>query len=267
MKYFLVASFVFGVVLVSVARPQIETGTVVVFGSTQEEFTIAADSRGTFLNKPPEDCYCKIAAFKFHRVIFATTGASLYPNGGIGDSVPSWDAISEAAHAIAFNSKHMPTAKRYIDIVASRWANRMLHIWSTMYAAHREGVKQIAARNKGLLITGIFATVRGNVIAHTIRGIRLQDGRLTVEPSACSVGNICASGETDTYSKYSQIGLPPLWDKSGDIGILTVIEFVDLTIAEDKSGTVGGKVDVLTLRRNGKMEWYKKKPNCPENSD
>ena len=42
-----------------------------------------------------------------------------------------------------------------------------------------------------------------------------------------------------------------------------LIRLIELTIAEDTSGTVGGPIDALELRRGGEVRWIARKDNCP----
>jgi len=79
---------------------QVGTGSIIVFELAKDKFVIAADSRASFSDRPPEDNHCKIAAFKSNGVIFAAGNATGYPNKGLADLMPSWNVVDEARRAV-----------------------------------------------------------------------------------------------------------------------------------------------------------------------
>ena len=47
--------------------------------------------------------------------------------------------------------------------------------------------------------------------------------------------------------------------------IRRTMRLVDLTAMYHQGNDVGGPVDAVQLNNDGSVEWYKRKPNCPEN--
>lgn len=257
---------------------QISTGTVVVFELAKDKFVIAADSRAVFEDKSPEDNHCKIAAFKSHGVLVAVSSATAYPNRGSADLMPGWDAIVEARKAVIAESLMAPEptdATGAVNRIASLWETNMLERWKQMTLYHPEAVRYIASINEGHLTHGIFAAARRQSIAIALRSIVFEDDKITIEHplvNSCPIGTICATGKLDVFNKYIRTTEFITTDaaaamKSRNYELLRVIKLVDLTIAEDRSGTVHGPVDAVELLNNGTVRWQQKKDNCPDSQN
>ena len=52
------------------SNAQVGHGTVVILDFFKDKLAIAADSRITFNDRPPDDSFCKIRVFR-HRIVFA----------------------------------------------------------------------------------------------------------------------------------------------------------------------------------------------------
>jgi hypothetical protein len=253
--------------VVHAAHAQIRTGTIIVFELAKDKFAIAADSRAIFSDRPPEDNHCKIAAFKSNDVIFAAGNATGYPNRGIADFMPSWDVVDEARRAVdAERVIKRTNATDAANGIVSLWENNMLARWTQMMLYHPEDVRYIAAKNEGHLTHGVFAVARAGSIAIALTSIVDDNGKLRAEraPVKCPVGEICATGKLEIFKKYITAGKKFMVT---DPPLSRVIKLVELTIAEDKSGTVHGPIDAVELLNDGTIQWRHKKSNCPENSD
>jgi hypothetical protein len=261
-------------IVVYSAHAQVNTGTIVVFQLTNEKFVIAADSRGVVADKPPEDTHCKIAAFKSHHVVFAVSGAAYASPLGIADQMPSWNAIDEAGKVVLAEESMEPA--NVVDAIlniSSAWETRMLFLWTEMMLYHPENVREVAARGKGHLTTGIFAVARNGSIAYRLAMIVFDNGKpVALHPDRDCQNWPCADGMADVAGRYIESDTEfmtayPTTIKSWGYELLRVVRLVDLTIAYDPSGTVHGPIDALELLNDGTISWRRKKGNCPENQD
>jgi hypothetical protein len=241
-------------------QAQVNTGTVIVFQLANDKFVIAADSRSTVRNKPPEDNHCKITAFESDHVVFAVSGAAYALPATANDPMPGWDAVEEAKKAVLK------------DHIAYYWETRMLSIWTKMMLYHPKDVLEVASKEHGFLTTGIFAVARNGKITIRVTNIKFIKGKPRIKHS--DVGDCksqpCATGMIEVTSKYEASGKDVVkisTSQTESLEILRVVKLVDLTIAEDPSGTVGGPIDVLELLNDGTLRWRQKKDNCPESSD
>jgi hypothetical protein len=80
----------------------------------------------------------------------------------------------------------------------------------------------------------------------------------------CPVGEICATGKLEIFNKYITTGKKFM---AADPALSRVTKLVELTIAEDKSGTVHGPIDAVELSKDGTIRWHKRKDNCPESQN
>jgi hypothetical protein len=256
--------------IVYAAHAQVGTGSIVTFRLAHNKFVIAADSRVILENGVPDDHECKIAAFKSKGVIFAATNGVRYVNKGINDPMPSWNAIDDARSVIAEGTKGRINA---VDIIAANWESSMQKRWSQMLFYFPDTIRSLASKNNGGLTNAIFAGARGRSIDLVMTSLVLNNNSVKVERHIqnCTAAP-CASGETDVFNKYMSSGkefmaASPKLIASVGYELLRVIKLVDLSVAEDKTGTIHGPVDAVELSNNGTIRWHQKKCNCPENSD
>jgi hypothetical protein len=144
-----------------------------------------------------------------------------------------------------------------------------------MMLYHPEDVRAVASINGGSDLThGIFAVARRGSIGLTLTGIVLANGNLTIErpPVKCPIGTMCATGKLDVFNRYIASGKEFMTADHSSIALwgyelLRVMKLVDLTIAEDQSGTVHGPVDAIELMNDGTIHWRQKKDNCPDSQN
>jgi hypothetical protein len=264
----------------SPACGQVASGTVIVFQLTKNEFVIAADSRALFSNKPPDDTQCKIASLDSHFVIGVDGAASYIP--GEADLIrPSWNAI-EVAKRIAGLYAPAPSQgpEATVMAIADLWARELKNNWGILYSAYPERVKEAAKMsNDSALTNGLFAFAQNGEIAFTVRTIVVGDLGIQVSTPFLPdcTAKPCASGQIDIAmeflkatserAKKEQAKQAHANSKSGTLesDMARAVRLVDLTIAYDKTGTVGGPVDGLELLSNGSVRWYRRKKNCPGN--
>jgi hypothetical protein len=256
-------------------QAQVSTrGTIVVFQLAKNEFVIAADSRAVINSgESAKDSYCKIFAFKSNGTVFSSGGFGSYERGK-NDLMPSWDVMNEAKRAVVESG---PTGKMgatdAVHRVAQIWERNMLKRWEQMRVYQPNVVLKTASADKGILSTGLFVTSRKGSIVFAWTAIVLDDDKLSiVHPDFPCTSVPCAFGKMGVANKYWDSGkdfmTPPSPSmKSWSYELRRVIKLVDLTIAEDTSGMVGGPVDALELLNDGTIRWHQRKKNCPENSE
>jgi hypothetical protein len=255
-------------ILCIAAHAQIN-GTIIVFELTNDGMFIAADSRATFQDRPAEDNHCKIAAIN-QGTIFAVGGAAAYPADSV-DPVHSWDAIHEARLASdATNGRVFANAQDVAVSIADIWARSMERNWNMVNIWYPEKVREANKRGKGVLTSGLFATGKKGAVSLAARYIKFNGSVYSeVVPIAdiCTNGKPCGLGELDIFFEFllrtsdrakKEKALPTS-------PILQVMRLVHLTIAYDRSGTVGGPIDALQLRPDGRVTWSRQKKDCPEN--
>jgi hypothetical protein len=269
-QFFFVVSMLFIAVNATHAQINASTGTVIVLEVTDDEVVIAADSRGTTIGKTPDDTQCKIAAFKSHHAVFAATGATVVVMDKLG-----WDAISDAKQSFIENAYSSSENARALISVGMAWAQKAVTAWGLMLTRYPDTTRKLANDRGGNLATGIFGGAIGNQIDLIGVNLRLSADHISTQPNdlqSLCFNHPCAWGHAETEDKYVRSGKnymtasPKMLKKYGD-PLLRVVRLVELTIAEDKSRAVGGRIDALSLRKDGSIRWYRKKPNCPESSD
>lgn len=262
-------------VAIHMTDAQINTGTIVVFQLTKNEFVIAADSRGMFIRAgTTSNNECKIAAFKSHSTVFTTGGTEFY-KAAKDDPVPSWSVIDEAKRAIvAEPPTGMMNATDAVDKIARIWEQNMMKLWTQMIVHHREAVLEAASLGKGYLNQGVFVVSRRGSLAMAWTAIIFTDGKLSsLHPDYSCTSDPCAFGKMNVIIKYwakpdeTFMIPPPPSMKSWNYELLRAIRLIDLTIAEDQSGMVHGPVDAAELLNGGTIRWRQKKESCPESQD
>ena len=152
---------------------QIRSGSIAVFTQSKDRFVIAADSRVSYVDGPSDDHECKIAAFESNHVVFAVTGAAGYTNRGGGDQMPSWSALAEARSAVGHKpiSPDPANAIEAVLRIADAWDVNIFARWKQEAMLRPEAFRQIVAREKGVLMNGIFAIAYKGQIAFAVSPI------------------------------------------------------------------------------------------------
>jgi hypothetical protein len=163
--------------------------------------------------------------------------------------------------------------------------------WDALYREHPKDVIRSAEHGRGVLTGGFFASAENGTIYKQIElitfnqnsttPVRAQTGYMECWPCMQQPGaQICAGGLTEIAAEFcsetsvlaQREGLKQ-WTISDsllhriDKPALLPIRIVDLTIAYDPKGVVGGKIDAIELRKDGGIRWLQRKDNCPENQD
>lgn len=267
-----------GVVLLSPthALTQHTSGTVVVVYFTDVKVILAADSLVGIEGRQGEKKHdCKIAIIDDH-IVFANTGM-----GGVRVGVaPLWSAHEEARRAY----KAVPDGS--LRDIAHTWGAAMVGHFEVELRLTKGIVEGYAARHSSILALGVFFSNRVvDGFAGTVVTVRLSnDGRDSVSheiealyPRECRspIGPFCAIGSTDVFVEFAALATDRARDEAsswegqrplrnwGDEDVLKTARLVDLTIAYDKSGSVGGNIDVVQLQKGGSpAEWKAQAEEC-----
>jgi hypothetical protein len=154
-----------------------------------------------------------------------------------------------------------------VDSIASAWGNRMQAIWTDMMRYHPDTVIEATS---GHLTAVTFAVARNGSIECQLILIALVDNKPTITHPPSDVDCIrwpCAAGLTEIAMKYITdpaefMTAHPATIELWGYELLRCIRLVDLTIAFDKSKSIGGRIDALDISNDGRIQWHAKKDNC-----
>jgi len=259
------------------ALAQIVSGTSVVFNLSNENIVLAADSRGVHNDgSPPDNSYCKIAAFSRQFVFFSVGHARYSPTLS---EVQGWDNVEMARDAI--NS--LPR-NGSLDSLAVSWSNAAGQHWNSFCALHGLQCVRMTEAIDGLLTSAAFIRDEDLAVATAavyfdsakpltpIRYVTSKDINHCWSCGQRQGRRICAEGShIDVAAKFcaerkhgERIDVrTPLRHPSESTKL--AVKIVEMTIdAYEKSiGDVGGPVDAITITRGGGLAWNARKPNCP----
>jgi hypothetical protein len=255
--------------LVSISAHAQSNGTIIILEITSRGLFIASDSRSSFNESSPEDDHCKLVALNQNSV-FASASSVAYGYGrfdlGKNDPAGRWDAIHEAKQVVGLPSGRIDPSN--IDGIADEC--RMVDKWKTVKFWHPEQLKIAEIRGKGALTVGIFASAANGVVAVAVREIHSSNSILTVKnapvAALCANESPCGAGELDILLEFGGLAserakrerlIPsPELARTYDHSLIEVIRLVD---------HVGGPIDALGLSPDGRITWFQKKNDCPEN--
>jgi hypothetical protein len=243
-------------------------GTIVVFERTDHALFVAADSQINFEHAAPRFDQCKVGTLD-QDSIFAMSGATSYYPDGVKDRVATWDSLEQARLAAA-DTRRGPRAQdaaAAVDAIAENWAARIEAHWNTLTLSHPERVQWAVEQEGGRLANAIFAVGRGGKIAVSLRSVVFEAGAAHVVPlspeSLCQPGLPCGTGQTKVFYEFTRkTSLRSQREPKQPSPMLEVIRLVDLSLAYDTTGTIGGQIDALELDDSGQVSWYQHKENC-----
>lgn len=131
---------------------------------------------------------------------------------------------------------------------------------------HPEGFPRVA----NPLMAGVFGTAINGTLARAIRGIVIDDNRIEILPArAESCRPLCQFGFMTLFNmlKAQRWNYPPILLAVVHREILILEKIIDLAIADNPNGPVGGSVDAVELYSDGSIQWFQRKNNCSENQD
>jgi hypothetical protein len=261
------------------------SGSIIVFNFTKDRIVVAADSlAGNNDSGIPDYSRCKIAAFG-HQLIFTTIGNVGWSNSAGQGSLQAWDNM-ELARNIIHSKRQCCTD---LDGIASQWAQDVKSRWDLVNQLDRQRAMNIASANAGQFTAGIFIgknlTMKLEIVGYNMNNaldpveIKTGDGAGISPCWPCGQlqgGRICAAGHhLDVAAKFCSER------KHGDtIDVRTrlngasestklAVKVVEMTIDayEKVAGDVGGKVDSITMTKEGTITWNSRKTNCPNNQN
>jgi hypothetical protein len=259
---------------------QVSSGTIIIINLSKNELVVAADSRGMYndRNRPPDDLQCKVATFD-HETLFATGGTAVRFNSLGLDQVNGWNNIDFAKAAVDYIGKTPPGDDR-VQAIGHRWADLLVENWLSDYRWHPEEVIKAAETGKGILTYGLIAEAATGLIYPQV--VKINFDASVIPPvfpqffrGACDLRcgqkeghNICAYGQTDivtrtcsTNPKFLRQDRPRNWDRDE----LFADWLAKMARACDLTETVGGPIDVVSPRTDGRVTWRERKNNCPDN--
>ena len=269
------------------SNAQVGHGTVVILDFFKDKLAIAADSRITFNDRPPDDSFCKIRVFR-HRIVFAQMGSIGYIRGS-NDPFPGWYNAPVAARAVRERGNPDKDPDVEIKDVSSVWATTLALYWNRALKTNPEVVYRTAKPGGDIITEAVFAEARNGAIHWRAVGVGLNP---TLNPPAvqafseehdcspCGEGEkVCAMArpvipaEFCTRSTQRAQDEAARWNPSTELEswvsreTLHAVRLVDLTIAFDPIANLGGKIDSVELHNDGTIQWVFRKPGCPQNED
>lgn len=264
---------VFCIMLVCLVRAA--AGTTVIIGRSKAKVVIAADSRVTLDDRPYSDDHCKIAALR-GKFIFGAAGAmtELAP---FTDRIV-WDATQEARRVMdLFPALYtvMP-GNDLIDKIARRWAEGVKDRFQFKPGIHKKDEPAVA---RGFFV-GINDAGELSAVLATISPLMagsdfLLLGSYTNPVPLPDMMEFSAMGRTAVFEEFAQGKTARArreikqWETgrrkhpAEDVGARLAIRYVELTILHDRTGTVGGAVDAIEMRKDGTIRWIQRKQSCP----
>jgi hypothetical protein len=276
-------AFLFLILFVSVQicnaeQGKVRAGTVVIFVPDQDKFIVAADSRGGWAraSRQPSDNWCKISVLEGN-VLFATSGYAAY-DSGLNDPVQSWTNRIQAEAAVHAHQSDRGISQTIVISIADAWAQSLSERWAGLNRQYPELVAKLADKGAHVVTSGVFAMAKDGNIAFAVRELTFIDGQMRAIDGKCGSGHVCGTGHTDVMLEFtrrtsdrarseffgwSELPSSNVRLNSVDRRTLYLVRLVDLTIAYDPSGTVGGPIDAVELWQNGSVHWVQRKEQCP----
>jgi hypothetical protein len=258
--------------------PQIDSGSVVIIGYSQEKIIVATDSRTYHGQGRFDDNSCKI--------IVLTKNILFSPGGNVAGHISEptgWDAVREVRTALVVATKESAPPD-FMHRVAAEWSEKMKH---KLEQGMTERDWQ-SLENRRLIVAGYFAGLDEGGNIETVAGklYRSQEGPNSVrsviwkldQPRSLEksmrfrafgegdVFNELMAGQTErakqeTRKLESEVAGMDL----NDADIHKAIRYVQLSIQyAPHPEVVGGEVDVAQLNRGGTLRWIHRKPQCTD---
>jgi len=264
------------------ARSQINSGTVIILGYSQQKIIVAADSRTNYGPGLYDDNSCKITALN-QKLIFTADGR--VNQGNFGTTL--WDAVREARAVLSSTAKNQNAPNDLMHTTAAEWAETIKReaaqgltdrIWQSL-------------RNQRVIVEGHFLGLdeRGNieivggvvywyleVPSNTRRIEWMLDEPKAIENSIrfAAFGdnfllNELIIGETGRAKlETKRLEAEVIGMSQNDADIHRAIRYAELTFQytpQQGQDMVGGPIDVVQLGRGGALRWIQRKPQCADN--
>jgi hypothetical protein len=278
----------FIVLVTSLSNAQVGSGTIVVLDFSKDKLAIAADSRVTFDDRPPEDSFCKIEVFR-HRIAFTEMGAIGFRRGS-SDPLLGWSNSALAHRSVLAEENSSKDPDSEIKDIASVWANTLASYWRSAYQSDRDAVDRVIANSHNAPITAaVFAETRNGAIHWRFVAVSFFPEMnppiqaITGEMHHCwpcgQGEKVCAMARPAVPEEFCTQTSPRAkdeaahWTPSAELAdkvdreALHAIRLVDLTIGFDPIKGLGGPIDVLELHNDGTVNWVSRKQHCPDNED
>jgi hypothetical protein len=282
------ASLILIFLTVTLSRAQVGSGTIIVLDFAKDKLAIAADSRVSFDDRPPQDTHCKIEVFR-HRIVFTNMGAVMRFKRNPLDASRSWDNSELARRAVREMGDPAKDPDTEIKDIASIWASSLAVYWRSVYQSDRELIDKAAKNAAGIITSAVFAEARnGSIHWRTVAVGIMPDMTPSIQAFTGELHDCWPCGQGEKVCAMARPAIPEefctqssqrakdeaaQWAPSPELAArisretLHAIRLVDNTIAFDPIRGLGGNIDALELRNDGTINWVFRKDNCPENED
>jgi len=247
-------------------------GTIVVVKISKDQAVVAADTLELGTTRTEDTC--KITALG-EQIIFASTGKFGFDVSNLWTTI-SWDAHKEAERAFARRGWPSWGRNDKEPIVRMAWhwvtdASMTFQVAAERKPSVVEPRELDGAIVQGLFLgtgqSGDFVMARARLVVEAsgpspifkpeVKEQPTQNGLLVYGATAI-FEEIYNRGKAERESWEAKL----LTEEPERRDLLTAIHLVDLAIRHDKSGTIGGKVDAVVLRRGGRIEWVQGGDRC-----
>ena len=252
------------------------SGTALFVDFSQDEVTIAADSRSTLETGEHDDTECKISAFG-DKFVFTMAGLRSYRVQG------GWDAHSVAREVWKQESRPGRTADDLVLAVAKRWIAEMVRRYGRPELI--TDTRKRTAGGEPILATALFAATdqTNSMLLMAVstlfdRELFDSDGRirLTSEVNRVSPPDWVAGGRSEVAEEFRREST----DRAKSYMSWFRNEISDLNQTQQRAALAkklielsillhpnrdefAFPIDVLQLRRNAGVYWTHRKANCP----
>lgn len=283
MKILLAATF--GFICSLPAWPQTEHGTVVVVFATNEDLSVAADSRGIIGGRDVDDNVCKISTLD-RKLIIGIAGIM----GQFDKGKQIWDALAIAKSTFAGVEKK-PTSDIAADM-ATAWGAALKNKFTSELITRRDQTLDAIRGSKepDVLATGFIGGVSGGRFSlwmvkirfsvartgYSVRYTTTQYPHPEKEPELIAFGRGDIAGEaffatTPRGSEWArQIRLANAAASPRLRNAIAAIRAVELSIKYlpimpgHSVIDVGGPIDTVKMARNGTIDWIQRKLACKD---
>ena len=258
------------VAFIGTTHAQLQTGSIVVIGFTEDKIIIAADSLtlDSLSKQPTHKDYCKIAAIN-NQLIFGSVGSSSYAGGRV---VSPWSNAEEVKAAFLGNHSD-------VFAVAKTWGEAIASHWNVMYSFYPRIVERSLTED-GIITAALFVMNVNNRFSYVIDVVRFDGHRFKEEQGFfgttclpyCAIGKAVAFNEfnvglTERAKREGRVSPSPQLSTQIDIQTLQAIRLADLAAAYEPTKDIGGAIDAVEFRKDGTIHWIARKPNCRENEE
>jgi hypothetical protein len=273
---------------IHLAHAQVNSGTLIVIGYSQNQVVIAADSRQAEPDGLYSDDGCKIAALSDNLLFVSAGSAKRTPDG----TIMQWDATREARTSYK-DSSRLDMMSGYFSTMMDLYAFKWVSMMAREIRDYSSPQEIAALTDHRLIVQGSFIGLddgklpyvsQSNIVANVIPGKPTTISSIPVPTHPPKNLRFAAIGMSGVFLEYeagksarsrqwaSELAQRLKSVPATDHNVTKAIFLVELSIrygtdmvAQTTHVTaLGGPVDAVELRAGGKVKWIQRKANCPE---